>query len=157
VANAMEAAWKRVQQEATDELVRFQAQDAATPAAIVFVGEGDFIVGDGDEPGIGDGRAMRVAGEIDQHALGSAERRLGVDDEVALPQGAHALGEDERTGKSGQIPEEAEFAGMGGGFQAVEEQPAEGRDSARADRKKFGLQAIQRLPSRATPPPATRQ
>ena len=126
VANAVEAVWKRVQQKATDELVRLQAQDAGTTAAaIVFVGEGDFIVGDGDQSGIGDGRAMGVAGEIGQHALGSAERRLGVDDEEALPQGAYALGEDGRIGKPGQIPEEAEFAAMEGGFQGVEEQPAE--------------------------------
>ena len=74
---------------------------------------------------------MRVAGEIGQHALGSAERRLGVDDEGALPQRAHALGEGGGLGERDQFAEEAEFAATESGFQAVEEQPAEGlRQSA---------------------------
>ena len=39
VANAVEAVWKRVQQKATDELVRLQAQDAGTTAAAISAGK----------------------------------------------------------------------------------------------------------------------
>ena len=69
---------------------------------------------------------MRVAGEIGEHALGSAERRLGVDDEGALAQRAHALGEGGGVGERAEFAEEAEFAATEGRLQAVEEEPAEG-------------------------------
>src|SRR5208283_4142708 len=72
--------------------MRGEADDAAAAtAAIILVGERHVIVVDGDKPRIGDRRAMRVAGEIGEHARGSAERRLGVDDERALPQRADAV------------------------------------------------------------------
>lgn len=126
MTDAMEAVRQDVHEEAADKLMRGKSHEAGAPAAaVVPVGECDFIIIDGEEPGIGDGGSMRVASEIGKHALGSAERRLGVDDEEALPQGAYALGEDGRIGKPGQIAEEAGFAAMEGGFQGVEEQPAE--------------------------------
>ena len=127
VTDAVEAVGQDVEEKAADELVRGKPHDAAAPAAaIVLVGERHLIVVDGDEPRIGDRRAMRVAGEIGQYALGAAERRLGVDDEGALPQRAHALGESGGLGERGQIAEETEFAATESGFQAVEEQTAEG-------------------------------
>ena len=126
VTNAMEAVGQDVQRKASHELMRGEAHDAGAPAAaVVPVGEADFLVVDGKEPGIGDCRAMRVAGEIGEHALGSAERRLGVDDEGALAQRAHPLGEDGRIGKPGQIAEEAEFTAPEGCVQAFEEDAAE--------------------------------
>ena len=64
------------------------------------------------QPRIGDRGAMGVAGEIGEHARGSAERRLGVDDERALPKRAHA-GEGVGFGERGQFAEEAEFALLG--------------------------------------------
>src|SRR5208337_2052235 len=51
--------------------------------------------------------------------------RLGVDDEGALSQRAHALSESGGFSKRGQIAEEAEFAATESGVQAVEEQAAE--------------------------------
>ena len=59
---------------------------------------------------------MRVAGEIGEHALGSAERRLGVDDEGAVAQRAHALGEGGGVGERAEFAEEAEFAATEGGL-----------------------------------------
>jgi len=80
--NAVEAVGQNMEEKAADELVWGKAHDAApSAAAIVLVGEGHLIVVDGDEARIGDGRAMRVAREVGQHPLGSAEGRLGVDDE----------------------------------------------------------------------------
>ena len=95
-------------------------------AAIILIGERHLIVIDGDKSRIGDRRAMRVAGEIGQYALGAAEGRLGVDDEGALPQRAHTFGERGGLGKRDQVAEETEFASTESGFQAVEEQTAEG-------------------------------
>ncbi len=95
-------------------------------AAIVFVGERHGIVVDRNEPRIGDRGAMRVADDIGQYALGAAEGRLGVDDERAVPQRAHTLGERGGLGERSQVAEESEFAAAESGFQAVEEQTAEG-------------------------------
>ena len=127
VPDAVKAVGQDVEEKAADELVRGKPHDAAAPAAaIILVGECHFIFVDGDEPRIGDRGAMRVAGEIGKHSLGAAEGRLGVDDEGALPQRSHALGERGSLGERGQVAEEAELAASEGGCQAVEEQAAEG-------------------------------
>src|SRR3984957_16664271 len=105
---------------------RSRSRTAWAAAAIILIGERHLIVIDGDKSRIGDRRAMRVAGEIGQYALGAAEGRLGVDDEGALPQRAHTFGERGGLGKRDQVAEETEFASTESGFQAVEEQTAEG-------------------------------
>ena len=126
VPDAVKAVRQDVEEKATDELVRGKAHDAAAAAAaIILVGERHFIFVDGDEPRIGDRGAMGVAGEIGQHSLGPAERRLGVDDEGALSQRAYALSESGGFSKRGQTAEESEFATTESGVQAVEEQAAE--------------------------------
>ena len=66
---------------------------------------------------------MGVAGEIGQHVLRSAERRLGIDDEGVFAQGAHPLGERTGVSERGQIPGEAEIAPPEGCFLAIEEDP----------------------------------
>ena len=131
---------------------------AAAAAAIILVDERHFIVVDGDKPRIGDRRAMGVAGEIGEHARGSAERRLGVDDERALPQRAHARGEGARARRAGPVRRRSRARlrrnrlrgrrGTGGGTPST----ARGR--------RAGSSVCSRpsaCPSRATPPPGTRQ
>ena len=86
---------------------------AAAPLALIVL--------DGDKPRIGDRGAVSVAGELSQYALGTAEGRLGVDDEGAMAQGAHALGEGGGVGERGEFAEEAELAAAEGGRQAVQE------------------------------------
>jgi len=55
VTDAVEAVGQDVEEKASDELVRGEAHDARAPALpIVLVAEGDFVVGDVDEPGIAD-------------------------------------------------------------------------------------------------------
>ena len=49
---------------------------------IVFPAEGDLAIGEVDDPVVGDGHAMRVAGQIVEDVFGSSERRLGIDDPV---------------------------------------------------------------------------
>jgi hypothetical protein len=158
MTDAVEAVGQDVQQEPPDELVRGKPHDAFSPgAAIVLVGERHLVVVDGDEPRIGDRGAMRVAGEIGQYALGPAERRLGVDDEGAIAKRAHAPGEGVGVCERSEIAEEAEFAALECRRQAVEEQPAEGLRQRVDGQEEVRLAGIQRRPSRATPPPGTRQ
>ena len=65
VADAHEAAWQQVEQEAAQELVEGQSQEPL----LVGVGgvsptEGDVALLEGDESTVGDGDAMGVAAEI---------------------------------------------------------------------------------------------
>ena len=69
-----------MKQEAADELDRIESHDAA---AVVMSGvapaEADLAVVEAEQPSVGDGDAVGVAGQVLQHMFGSAERRLGVD------------------------------------------------------------------------------
>ena len=87
MADAVEAVRQGVQQEAPDELVRLEGHDLRLAVlAIVPPSEGDFTIGDVDQPRVGDRDAMRVAAEIVQDLGRAAERRLGVDHPLDTPQ-----------------------------------------------------------------------
>jgi len=94
VADADEAAWHEVQQEAAQELVCGQAHDAL-PVAMrgVSPAEADLAVSEGDQPAVGDADAMGVGAEVAQRVLGSAEGPLGVDDPVVTEQDSEPCGE----------------------------------------------------------------
>ena len=55
---------------------------------IVFPAEGDLAVGEVHDPVVGDGDAMRVAGQVLENMFGSAEGPLGVDHPVLTEQRA---------------------------------------------------------------------
>jgi len=81
VADAVEPAWQKVEQEAADELVGAERHDTLpvrTIAAIVLVAEGDAGLVEGEQPPVRDGDAMSVAREIGEHRFGTGEGRLGV-------------------------------------------------------------------------------
>ena len=80
VADADEAFRQDVQEEASEEFVDVERQRAdLAPVAIVLPPKRDRVVGDGDEPVIGDGDAVRVPREVVQHVGGAAKGRLRVD------------------------------------------------------------------------------
>jgi hypothetical protein len=54
---------------------------------VVLVAESDHAVVEGDQPLIGDGDTMGVSGEVLEHLLGTAERRLGVNHPVFTSKG----------------------------------------------------------------------
>ena len=87
MADAVEAFGKDVDQEAPDELMDRQAHGlvAFCPfGSIVLPGEGDGVVVDTDQPSVGDGDPVGVAGEIGKHGFGPGEGLLGVDGKVGL-------------------------------------------------------------------------
>src|SRR5450631_1479335 len=53
---------------------------------IVFPAEGDLTIGEVDNPLVGDGDAVSVAGQVVQDMFGSAEWRFGVNDPVVTKQ-----------------------------------------------------------------------
>ncbi len=80
VADADEAAWEQVQEEAAQELIDRQAHQAL----LVAVGgisptEADVAFGEGDQSAVGDADAVGVRTEIPQGMFRSTEGSLGVD------------------------------------------------------------------------------
>ena len=80
VTDALEPIRQDVQQEAPDELVGVEGHDfLPVVVAVVFPAKGDAVVIDPGQPGVGDGDAVGIAGEIFEYVLRPAERRLGID------------------------------------------------------------------------------
>ena len=79
MADAVEAARQDVQEKAADELGGVERHGPEPVAAfdpVVLPFEGDALVVERDEPGVGDGDAVGVAGEIGENGLGPAKGRL---------------------------------------------------------------------------------
>ena len=94
VADLDEAGRQDMEQEAADELDRIEVHDAA---AVVVPGvppaEAHLSVLEAEEPSVGDGDPVGVAGQVLQHMFGSAERRLGVDHPLCSAQSHQAESE----------------------------------------------------------------
>ena len=74
-----------MEQEAADELQGVEAKDLLLAIIrVVSVAEGNAIVLEVQDSGVGDRDAMGVGTEVCEHALGSREGRLGVDDPVEV-------------------------------------------------------------------------
>jgi len=124
--DAMEAVGQRVQQEAADELVRFERHDLRLAAvAVVSPAEGDLFVVHAHQPGIGDGDAMGVAAEIGQHLPWTAEGRLGVDNPFPAASPGEQEGEGIRLCQVGEIAEEIQPSPIMGGAQFLQKELAE--------------------------------
>jgi hypothetical protein len=93
-ADANKAAGQHMQQEAAQELCGFERHHSLViSVGIISPAEGDLIVGEGDQAMVGDGDAMRVAGEIAENMLGTAEGWFGIDDPWVTKQGAQESAE----------------------------------------------------------------
>ena len=68
---------------------------------------------------------MRVAGQVGEHRVGSAKRRLGIDHPFDLSQCAEVGFEDCRLGQGGLVGEELQTPGLVRGDQPFQEQTAE--------------------------------
>ena len=85
VADADEAFGKDVEEEATEELVDGDVEDLdSMTVGVVPVAECDAVILHPQDPAVRERNAMRVAAEVAEHALGSREGGLGVDDPVVL-------------------------------------------------------------------------
>ena len=87
VADAHEAFWQHVEEEAAQELGGLERHDALLAAVgIVLPAKADALSVEGQQAVIGNGDAMGVAAQVAQHLCGSAEGRLGIDDPLLLAQ-----------------------------------------------------------------------
>ena len=111
MANAVEAFGEDVDQEAPDELMDRQGHGLVALwllSSIILPGEGDVFVVDADEPTVGDGDPMGIAGEVVEHRVWSGEGFLGVDCKVGFVEGLEIDMESAPVSKRLMIIEELE-------------------------------------------------
>src|SRR5665213_397082 len=120
VADAHEATWQQVQQEAAQELIDRQSQQSLLVGMSgVSPAEGDLALFEGDQSSVGDGYAMGVAAEIAQRMFRSAEWWLGIDDPVVAEEGSAPSGEGSWIRKRGEVSMELELVVAEGRLQSV--------------------------------------
>src|SRR5271165_1777680 len=127
VADAVEAARQHVQEKAADELAgveRHGLEPVAAFDAVILPLEGPALLVERDEPGVRDGDAMGVAGEIGENGLWPGERPLGVDHPFRAAQRGERGVEGGFVGERGKVAEEGEAAGRMQGREPFEEESA---------------------------------
>ena len=138
VADADEAWWEQMDQEAAQELVDWQAHDTLLVAmGGVSPAEADLAVGEGDQPAVGDAHPMGISAEIAQGMFRSAEGPLGVDDPVVTEQDSEPRGEAAWLSERCEMAVELELAFAECGVEARDELPAKDA-SEHLDRKEEG-------------------
>ena len=108
VPNLDEAGRQGMEQVAVDELSGLKSHRAA-PVVVprVAPAKAHLSVLEADEPSVGDGNPMGVAGQILQNVLGSAERRLGVDHLLSSSEASEQRVEGSRCRECSQLAGEA--------------------------------------------------
>ncbi|MEA2961467.1 MAG: hypothetical protein QOI46_1565 [Alphaproteobacteria bacterium] len=128
MANAVEPARQKVEQEAADELVGAERHDALAVraiAAIILVAEGDAGLVEGEEPPVGDGDAVSVAREVGEHRFGAGEGWLGVDHPAFVADRREVAQEDAPVSERCEAAEEGKLACVVECDQPGQEQTAE--------------------------------
>ena len=148
MADAVEAMWQNMEQEAADELVRREGHDALPPGtvtAVVLVAEGDAGLVERDQAPVGDGDPVSIAREIGEHRLGAGERWLGIDHEPLLPDRGEVAQEQTVVGEAGLGAEAGKSPRLMELDQPSEEQAA--KERAQHPHRQAGREEIQRRPS----------
>src|SRR5258706_16195041 len=139
VTNAHEAARQQMEQEAAQELVDRQSQQALLVGmGGVSPAEGDVALLQADQSAVGDGDAVSVAAEIAQRVFRATEGWLGVDDPLVAVQRSGPCGEGSWRRKWGEVSMEPELVEVEDGLQSVVELAA--KDPAEClDREEEGV------------------
>ena len=127
MADAVEAFGQDVDEESADELVCGECHALVSIAAldaVILPLEGDALLVEGDQATVCDGNAVGVTRQIGQHCLRSTEWALGIDDPFGLAQPGEISCEGLRIGQMDIVAEEAQAAGLVGGDELPQEQPA---------------------------------
>jgi len=126
VADPVQSSGQHVQEEAADELAGGQRHRLVPSPALVSVilpveAYAAFI--EGDQPAVGDGHPVRVAGQIRQYRFGTGERPLGADRRLDLAQRSQPFGNGGRIDQLGVLTEEEQLPVAVGAQQRFEKQP----------------------------------
>ncbi len=84
-----------MQQEAAHELIGSERHGLVSIPflrPVVLPLEGDALFVHRDQPAVGDGNPMGIAGEISQYSVRSGKGTFGVDDPLDLAQGLEPIG-----------------------------------------------------------------
>ena len=130
MADAVQTFGQHVHEEPPDKLMRRQRHGgvAARPLhPVVLDLKGDAAGIGADQPAVGDGDAVGIAGEIGQHRLWSGEGRLAVDEPPPAPQRAEVPHEGAPLGEAGLAAVEGELACRMGRGQLLQHKPAKQR------------------------------
>jgi len=115
-----------MEQEAAQELIDDQSHEPFLVAVGgIAPSEGDFAIGESNQPAVGNGDAMSIGAEITQHMFRSAEGRLGVDDPVVAEQYSQPCAEGVWLGKRQLAAVELELTSMEGVAKSGDELAAE--------------------------------
>ena len=128
VADAMQALGQRVDQEASDELVwveRHRRVAGRPIAPIVLDAEGDATGIGLDQASVRDRNAVCIARQVGEHGLRSSEGRPKVDMPLDAPDRPQEPLEGFGVGEMNMRSKEVELAGVVGGHELFEHQPAE--------------------------------
>ena len=122
MADAHEPSGKHVQEEAPQELLHRQGQEALLiSVGRVSPAKGDLVARQGDEAMVGDGDAMGVGAQIVKDIFWTPEGRFAVDDPVPTEEWAQERGESLGRGERLQLSVEAQLALGEGLFQSGDE------------------------------------
>ena len=120
VTDPHETSGKRVQQEAADEFRRLQGQDLALlPVRVILVAKAHLSVVQSDQPSVGDGDAVGIAGQIFQYASRRREGTFCVHDPIVTDRVIQALLEGGRITQRLELPVKGELLGCESLFQQV--------------------------------------
>jgi len=140
MADALKTVGQHVEQEAADELIRFQSHDFL-PAVMAIVPpvECDLAVVDREQAVVGNGDAMGVAAQVVENLFGTAEGRFGINDPLGLAKRSQVVGECMGITESLQGGKELQLALIKGSLEVFEElapeearQHTHGEEEARA-------------------------
>ena len=128
MANAVKSPGQDMQQEAADELCRFERHHlmaCGAIAAVILVAKGDAGLVEGEQSSVRNGDAVGIAREVGEHRFGTSEGRLGIDHPAFLADRREVSQEGPAVGEWSEAAEEGEPAGVVKGEQFGEEQAAE--------------------------------
>ena len=128
MTDAVEPVGQDVDQEAADELVGVERHELVAGVAlgpVILPFESHALAVEGDEPAVGNGDPVGVAGQVGEHSVGSAKRALGIDHPFGLSQCGEVGLEGGRLGQGGVVGEELQAPGLVRGGQPLQEQAAE--------------------------------
>src|SRR5580704_16811598 len=128
VADAVEARWQDMHQEAADELAGIERHHPVVSlgavTAIILPREGDALVVGRDQAAVGDGDAVGVARKIAQDLLRSPEWTLGIDDPVFFAQRCQISREGFWIGQRHVLAEELQLSGTMSGSKLFQDEPS---------------------------------
>jgi hypothetical protein len=122
VSNARKTLGQHVLQKPAEELGAGESHGALLVVIrIILPAEPDLRIGDGENPMVGDGDAMRIASQVLQNVVWTAKRRLRIHDPILLKQGSQEPAEVAFIRQRQTLTEERESFGVESASQASAE------------------------------------